>query len=334
MTTPSEVRQSELLNQLVLDRDTMEELGRVELLWMYPQAHRVLGFICKSGLLGGKKSAFKLAQVVALGANGVLTHSQPEATDADRVNRLESLLQHEVWSDQGNRVGKITDCLFDLQTGNITHYLFVSSGWTGILGEVYQLAPEQIVSVGKTRVLVAEAASSHFALYRPGLRQKLTEVGEYLKTEASQEWRSLNQRAEALTEETKERLQDLTAQTRERASRLSQETREQVKGLNDQLQEGGQSWIDRLKDKSQTVAKRLKQQTHHLSRQVEEGIETIVVQAEEIFDAGPSPAQAPARSEQPAAGESAAPQKNEPQKNEPQKNESQKNELDDDEPWI
>lgn len=321
MTTPPEVvRQSELLNQLVLDRDTMEELGRVELLWMYPQAHRVLGFICKSGFLGSKKSAFRLAQVVALGASGVLTHSQPEATDADRVSRLESLLQHEVWSDQGNRIGKITDCLFNLQTGSITHYLYVSSGWTGITGEVYQLPSDQILSIGKKRVLVAEAASAHFTLYRPGLRQKLTEVGEFLKTEATEEWQALNQRAEALTEETKERLQDLTAQTKERAQRLSQEAREQVKGFNDQLQGGESSWVDRLKDKSQTVARRLKKQTHHFSRQVEAGIETIVVQAEEIFDSGPQapqpkpPAPADAK-ESPASAQA-------------------QNEVDDDEPWI
>ncbi|NJR65874.1 MAG: hypothetical protein HC772_12035 [Leptolyngbyaceae cyanobacterium CRU_2_3] len=68
MTAQTEiVRQSDLINQLVLDRQTLEELGRVELLWMYPPAHRVLGFICKSGFLGNKKFAFKLDQITAVG---------------------------------------------------------------------------------------------------------------------------------------------------------------------------------------------------------------------------------------------------------------------------
>ncbi len=48
-TQPESIKQSELLNQLVLNRDTMEELGRIEVLWMYAPSHRVLGFIAKSG---------------------------------------------------------------------------------------------------------------------------------------------------------------------------------------------------------------------------------------------------------------------------------------------
>lgn len=281
---PDLVRQSDLINQMVLDRNTMTELGRVEVLWMYPQAHRVLGFICKSGLLGMKKSAFKLIQLHALGSNGILTHSQPEATDAERVGLLESLLQHEVWTDQGNRVGKITDYVFDLKTGNITHYLLVSSGWGSITGEIYQLTPAQILSFGQKRVLVQEAIVPNLTLYREGLRQKLTEVSEFLQEEATQEWRSITRRAENVTEETKERLQELTEQSKERAQRLSQTAREQAKTLNQQWQEESQTWIERLKSKGQIAARQLKKQTHHFSRQVEDSVETIIVQAEEIFD--------------------------------------------------
>lgn len=281
---PDIVRQSDLLNQMVLDRNTMTELGRVEVLWAYPQAHRVLGFICKSGLLGMKKSAFKLIQIHILGSNGILTHSQPEATDAERVSLLESLLQHEVWTDQGNRIGKITDYVFNLQTGNITHYLLVSSGWGSITGEIYQLAPAQILSFGQKRVLVPEAIVPELRLYREGLRQKLAEVSEFLQEEATQEWRSIARRAENATEETKERLQELTEQSKERAQRLSQTAREQAKTLNQQWQEESQTWIERLKAKGQTAARQLKKQTHHFSRQVETGIETIIVQAEEILD--------------------------------------------------
>jgi len=281
---PDIVRQSDLLNQMVLDRNTMEELGRVEVLWMYPQAHRVLGFICKSGLLGMKKFAFKLIQIHALGSNGILTHSQPEATDAERVSLLESLLQHEVWTDQGNRVGKIIDYVFDLRTGNITHYLLVSSGWSSITGEIYQLTPAQMLSFGQKRVLVQEAIVPNLKLYREGLRQKLAEVSEFLQEEATQEWRSIARRAENVTEETKERLQELTEQSKQRAQRLSQTAAEQAKTLNQQWQEESQTWIERLRAKGQIAAKQLKKQTHHFSRQVEDRFETIIVQAEEIFD--------------------------------------------------
>ena len=143
------MKYSELLNQLVLDRRTMEEIGRVETLWMHPPAHRVLGFICKAGLLGNQKSAFNLSQISVLGESGILTYGSPDSTTAERVRQLESLISQEIWSEGGDRLGKIIDCLFELDSGRITHYLYVSSGWAGIVGEIYQLPTSTILSFGK-----------------------------------------------------------------------------------------------------------------------------------------------------------------------------------------
>jgi len=243
------IRQSDLINQLVLDRATLEELGRVELLWMYPQSHRVLGFICKSGFLGSQKSAFQLRQIGSLGASGLLTQNQPEKTTAERVRRLESLLDHEIWSEDGNRIGKITDCLFQLQTGEITQYLFVSSGWTGVLGELYQLSPSQILSFGKQRVLVL--ATAEFELYQSGLSQKLSQ--------------KLSQQAEATTEQAKEQfqqLQQLTEQAKVKAQQLSQQ----------------------LTQKAQVLKTQVSETTQTILEQVESGFETLSTQVEEAFE--------------------------------------------------
>ncbi|NER32199.1 MAG: hypothetical protein F6J89_32510, partial [Symploca sp. SIO1C4] len=57
------LKQSELLNRLVLDRQTAEEIGRVAQLLLDPQAHRVVGLTCKSGFLGSKKKSFTWAKV-------------------------------------------------------------------------------------------------------------------------------------------------------------------------------------------------------------------------------------------------------------------------------
>jgi len=299
MTAQAETfRQSDLINQLVLDRQTLEELGHVETLWMYPPVHRVLGFICKSGFLGNKKAAFKLGQLAAIGASGVLIDSPPEPTEAKKVQQLESLLQHEIWSDEGNQLGKITDYLFELDTGKITAYLFVSSGWAGVIGEVYELRPADISSFGKKRVLVTEFAADRFGIYREGISQKLTKAKESLAQEASEELRSLTQRAETLTEQVaeqfKERFQSLTDQAKERAQILSQKAKEKAQALNEQL---GDQWGDpeaqtetrtfsaRAKETSQTLAEEMKERSHSLSKQLGESIQTLTVHAEEIFEA-------------------------------------------------
>ncbi len=87
-----------------------------------------------------KKSAFKLTQISALGANGVLTHSKSEETNAEKVSKLETVLNCEVWSDSGEKVGKIIDYVFNLRTGEISKYLFVSSDLGGVTGKFTKLS--------------------------------------------------------------------------------------------------------------------------------------------------------------------------------------------------
>ena len=263
------VRQSELINQIVIDRGTTEELGRVDVLWMYLPAHRVLGFVCKSGLLGNKKSAFKLDDIEAIGDNGILVLTKGQATTADRVKQLESLMQHEVWSDRGDRLGKVIDCLFNLRTGQITHYLFAAGELPGIIGEVYQIVPSQIMSVGKKRVLIYDVAADQLELYQESLPRKVSKAGEALKEEAVQEWRSISQR-------TKERLQELAEQAKERAQTW-----------NERLREEAQLLAERAKEQSQELAEQVREQTQTIGRQVEEGFQTLTVHAEEIFESTP-----------------------------------------------
>lgn len=319
-TQPEVVRQSDLLNQLVLDRSTLEELGRVEVLWIYLPSHRVLGLICKSGFLGTKKSAFQLDQIEAIGANGILTNAEPDPTEAEKVRQLESPLNCEVWSDAGNTIGKVTDYLFNPRTGTITQYLLVSSGWSGIAGDVYQLAPAQILNFGKKRILISEATAHDLSVYGEGIKQKLTRAGEVFKEEATQEWRSLSNQAQTIAEQAKERLQDLTEQAKERAQLLSKQAKEKVQTLNDQLKDGTQPLTDRMKERSRILGELMAEHPQTLARE-EEGTQTLNVQAKEVVDPA---AKAKADAVSPPSPPSALPQETHPTSFE----------ADDEEPWI
>ncbi len=212
------VKQSEILNQTVLDRGSMQELGQVEVLWMYPKVHRVLGFICKSGWLGKKKTAFNLDQLEAIGSNGVLVNSPPVDTDAEKVKQLESLVGCEVWTDAGDQVGKVVDYLFDLRTGEVEHYLYVSDGWGGIVGSVYLLPPNYILRFGNRRVMVPKESVESFAVYRGGVQEKFSKVKDLLKDEKSQvtqEVRSLSELAREKARRLKEKARSFTEQAYE-----------------------------------------------------------------------------------------------------------------------
>jgi len=228
---PEVVKQSELLNQFVLDRSTMAELGQVEVLWMYPKVHRVLGFICKSGWLGQKKTAFNLDQLDTIGNNGILVNFKPVDTDVEKVRQLDTLVNWEVWTDAGDKAGKITDYLFNLRTGEIEHYLFAASDWSGITGSAYLLPSNYVLRIGNRRVLVSEEAVRSFAIYREGIQEKLTKMTGFLqdeKSQVTQELRSLFNQAKTATGTARERAQVLAEQAREKAQILAERVKEKT----------------------------------------------------------------------------------------------------------
>jgi uncharacterized protein YrrD len=266
-TVPEVIRHSELLNQLVLNRATLEEFGRVEILWMYPPAHRVLGFICKSGFLGNQKSAFKLSQIEAIGVNGILTHSQPDTTDAERVRQLESLIHSEVWSNSGEKVGKIIDCVFNLQTGTISDYLMVGDRLSTLAGTIYRLPINRISSLGRKRVLVSDRTIQAFPFYREGIQQKISKASNAVKddyTQVTQELKSIAQRAQDTTLQTTSQLRNLAEQAKDRAQLLAEQAKERAQEFNEQIREGAETFVEQAKETTETFVERIQEQADSL----------------------------------------------------------------------
>ncbi|MEX0270889.1 hypothetical protein AB3R30_17240 [Leptolyngbyaceae cyanobacterium UHCC 1019] len=266
-TVPETIKHSEILNQLVLNRATLEELGRVEILWMYPPAHRVLGFICKSGFLGNQKSAFKLSQIEAIGVNGILTHSQPDATDAERVRQLESLIHSEVWSNGGEKVGKIIDCVFNLQSGAISEYLMVGDRLSTLAGTIYRLPINRISSLGRKRVLVSDRTIQAFPLYREGIQQKISKASNAVKedyTQVTQELRSIAQRAQDTTLQTTSQLKNLADQAKDRAQSLAEQAKERAQELNEQIRDGAETLVEQAKETTDNFVERIQEQADSL----------------------------------------------------------------------
>jgi uncharacterized protein YrrD len=227
---PEYLRQSDLLEQLVLDRTTMETFGRVEVIWEYPKVHKVLGFICKPSRFDRRKLAFNFDQVQSVGSNGILVSAAPMETDGDRVSKLESLVNCEVWTDEGNRLGRITDYMFHTSSGAIRYYLVSRLGIKGFPSTLYALYPSQILNVGRNRVLVSEGIANGLEVIQVGLQTKLvqevSQVREVLQDEngqLSQGFQSLVRRAANKAQRVADRAQDLTEKARDRVQALGDE---------------------------------------------------------------------------------------------------------------
>jgi uncharacterized protein YrrD len=253
------LRYSELLHRLVLDRITLEEFGRVEVVWMDPQADRVMGFVSKSSRFTKKRFAFKLSQLLTIGAEGIVVNSLPVETNTEHVGVLETLIGHELWSDGGDRLGYITDCLFHLKTGEITHYLFRSQGWHGFIDSVYKLPTRGIVKIGKKRVLVAQKAVPLIETYEEGLEQKVAQVAEDLQ--------SLSETAQSTTQRMGKQVRAIAQQATQKAKSIREEF------PPEEALKTGRSLLEQLQERAQSVGKELKEELSPLAQQFKDSLQ-------------------------------------------------------------
>ena len=147
-TLANDVQQSELLDRLVLDFDTTEVVGRVEKLWLDILSHQVKGLTCTHGIFNREKHSFFWHKIVTVGHDSILVKTE----DREEVEPelIDNVVRLKVWTDAGNKAGRLVDYCIDTTTGNVTAYLFSSNGWRGIAGGIYTLNPEGVITVGNS----------------------------------------------------------------------------------------------------------------------------------------------------------------------------------------
>lgn len=211
------IKRSKLINRLVLERQTVEDLGRVEQLWINPRSHQIVALTCKSGLIRGQKRVFTWENITQIGEDAILVNSSPLET-SETVTKPEEAIHgigHEVWSDGGNKVGAIVDYVFDLQTGFINYYLYTSQGLRSVLEGVYILPLAAISSVGNKRVIVLEAALKNPEQYSEGLGQKMGQAAEFFQDDfekTREHLEGLKRSAQKITKGKPEEMQEMKAE--------------------------------------------------------------------------------------------------------------------------
>ncbi|NES18633.1 MAG: photosystem reaction center subunit H [Symploca sp. SIO3E6] len=229
---PEVLKQTELLNRLVLDRHTAEEVGRVVNLLLDPPAHRVVGLTCKSGFLGSKKRFFTWAQIETIGIDSIMIDVSPEDTLTDKQESWDVLIGHEVWTDAGNKVGKLTDYLLNPKTGDVINYLFSSNGWRGMVDGLYLLPPTAISSMGRKRIIALEALIQNSECYTEGLNQKFGQVAELLKEDYEKTLKHV--------ETVRNLQQNVAEQVKDRTKVVTDTFKEKVSEVKTQLQDNSQ----------------------------------------------------------------------------------------------
>lgn len=217
MSTPSKaLRQSDLLNRLVLDRQTTEEVGRVSRLLLDGQAQSVVGLTCKSGWLAGKQKTFTWKQIEVIGEDSVLVRYEDDHT-AKLPESAKFLIGSELWTDAGKKVGHIQDFLFNQETGSVVKYMFTPNGWQGLMEGTYLLEPIMISSVGDKRVIVLEKAVQNPQKFAEGLSSKINHATEFIQSDYEQTKQDFESSVRGRSQKAVDQLKNLAQATTEKA---------------------------------------------------------------------------------------------------------------------
>ncbi len=122
MRLPENILLSDLLNHKVRCNKGIDH-GSGCSIWMHPPAHRILGWVSKPSSLKLVRHVWKLNQCCAVADQQIYVKGLPSVSDQVTIDRLPTLIEADILNTEGKRLGLIADCIFNLNTGDINHYL-------------------------------------------------------------------------------------------------------------------------------------------------------------------------------------------------------------------
>ena len=122
MKLPKETLLSELLNYNVKGNIALN-YGNGENVWMHPPVHRILGWYSRPSNFDLKRNVWRLNQISQIIDNEIYVKGDPAISDLATLNRFPTLIEANLISISGSKIGVIADFLFEMKTGKIKYYL-------------------------------------------------------------------------------------------------------------------------------------------------------------------------------------------------------------------
>ncbi len=192
------IRQGELVGRGVMAYETAEEVGAIAHLLVDVSQAKVVGLVCKTSGLLGRKQSLGWAQLVKIGRDSLVvkTEAAPDLVvpNEAQLAAAQNMTGLEVWTDGGDHIGRIVDFCLDQATGEVQQYLFALNDDPNILvtddasepgnapldeplgmeetEEVpreeetvatsvtaYAITPQAVISAGRKRMMISEDAA-------------------------------------------------------------------------------------------------------------------------------------------------------------------------------
>lgn len=183
MTSEETIRQrASILGTQIISKVTAKRLGIVTQLWLDVDQRKVMGvtvaerFLPGTAISLGDTFYMSLERVSLLGPDAILVDDESVLEDILVAERYTSLISNEVVTESGELLGKVRDFKFDPMTGELVYLILSSLGSPLIpsaLISTYELDVNEIIAVGRDRIIVTEGMEERLTQITKGVLERL-----------------------------------------------------------------------------------------------------------------------------------------------------------------
>jgi sporulation protein YlmC with PRC-barrel domain len=171
-----------VLGLQVFSKRSAVRLGIVTQIWLDVDQRRVVGMTVAERFVPGTPSGIgdtffmSLDNIDLLGPDAILVDDESILEDILITERYTSLINNEVVTESGELLGKVRDFKFEPETGSLQFLIVASIGNPIIpasLISTYELDVNEIIAVGRDRIIVTEGMEDRMTQLSKGLLERL-----------------------------------------------------------------------------------------------------------------------------------------------------------------
>ena len=171
-----------VLGLQVFSKRSAVRLGIVTQIWLDVDQRRVTGmtlaerFVPGTAIGIGDTFFMSLDNIDLLGPDAILVDDESVLEDILVTERFTTLINNEVVTESGEPLGKVRDFKFEPETGDLMFLIVASVGNPIIpasLISTYELDVNEIIAVGRDRIIVTEGMEDRMTQLSKGLLERI-----------------------------------------------------------------------------------------------------------------------------------------------------------------
>ncbi|AFY73675.1 hypothetical protein Syn7502_01619 [Synechococcus sp. PCC 7502] len=182
ITSDSILQRAAILGTQVISKSSAKRLGIVTQIWLDVDQRRVMGlsvaerFLPGTAIGIGEDFYMSLERVSLLGEDAILVDDEDVLEDLVASDRYTNLMGNEVVTESGELLGKVRDFKFDPATGDLFYLILSAMGnplIPAVLVSTYELDVNEIIAVGRDRIIVTEGMEERLTQLTKGVLERL-----------------------------------------------------------------------------------------------------------------------------------------------------------------